>query len=128
LEIEEMTTYTLIDTQDNVTDRGLSLVDAAREILTYDGHDYEVRLENDGWYYLFGSTGSRNSQSGLGKFNQSYCNGRILMEQASSEAEAFEKFAAKIIHNDWVRTPTAMTDADYDKQEADFAAQNSDDE
>lgn len=123
-----MTTYTLIDPQGDVIDRGLSLTSAASDILTYDGHGYEVRCEDDGWYYLFVSTGSSNSSSGLGKFNQAYCNGRILMEQASSEDEAFEKFAAKVIHNDWPRTPTAMTDADYDKQEAEFAAQNLDEE
>ena len=123
-----MTTYTLIDPQDTVMDRGISLTSAASDILTYDGHGYEVRRENDGWYYLFVSTGSRNSQAGLGKFNQAYCNGKMLMEQATSETEAFEKFAAKVINNDWSRTPTAMTDADYNKQEAEFAAQNTEED
>jgi hypothetical protein len=122
-----MTTYTLIDAQYVVVDRGLSITDAARDILNYDGHAYEVRKEG-GEYCLYCSQGSRNSQSGLGKFTQSWVFGKLVIVDASDDEKAFEKIAAMIVNNDWVGALTAMADADYDKQEADFAAQNSGDE
>jgi hypothetical protein len=44
-----MTTYTVFFNDDSTTARrGLSVHAAAVEMLTYDGHDYEIRPEADG--------------------------------------------------------------------------------
>lgn len=59
-----MTTYTVLSpASGTVYGRGMTAVDAAQEILGYDGHDYELRREGEA-FQLFISRGSRNSFGG----------------------------------------------------------------
>ena len=49
-----MTTYTILTGEGEVIDTGLSLRDAAHEILTSDSRSYEVREDKDGGFTLWG--------------------------------------------------------------------------
>ncbi|WP_319413956.1 hypothetical protein [uncultured Cohaesibacter sp.] len=75
----------------------LSSGQAMHEILTYDGHDYKITLDDD-VYQLELSSGSRNSTTGLGDFNP------VFFRSADSQEEAEEWFEAEVIKHsgsDW---------------------------
>ena len=68
-----MSTYTVYraDDCDDFT-AGLSLRDAAHELLTADGSDYEIRQDEDGDACLWISDGSANSQRGARHMVRAY--------------------------------------------------------
>ena len=49
------TTYTVLSRQGEIEGRGLSLAEAASEILTYDGREYEIRPPEGAGYWLWRS-------------------------------------------------------------------------
>lgn len=100
-------TYTVFKTDDSseIYGHDMSAVDAMSEILRYDGHDFRIE-QNDDFWTLRVSSGSRDSTAGLGRFN-------IVTEvMADTEAEATEKLAQYVIEQsgyDWSRLEAMET-------------------
>lgn len=107
-------TYTVLDNQGNVIARHLSAQDAMVEILTDDGHGYEIRKAEDGnGFELWVTQFSRNSTLG----------GKPMVKSAiwsfeADESKATDEIAAKVIAADWRHKPEAITDEQYDEMKA----------
>lgn len=113
------TTYTVFHSNDSTraTSR-LTLEQAAHELLTYDGHDYEIRQH--GTFYdgspmlrLFVTQFSRNSTLG----GQPMV-GTFIMNQ--TEQEIWQEVVGQNWHG-----MEAMTDAQYDQMLADLEQEES---
>lgn len=116
-----MTTYTVLSpASGTVYGRNLTAVEAAHEILGYDGHDYELRREGDA-FQLFISRGSRNSFGGNRGLTEAFANNHLIRSYAATETLAWEEIAAKILMANWDNTPAAMTDVEYDAIQAENA-------
>lgn len=109
-----------------VQGRGLSVTDAAHEILTYDGYLYEIRIkpgyEVDGeqLFEVYRSRLSRNSSGGPAGFVS--CGYRTY---AQSEADAWPRLADQVVQASYGFTErglACMTDEDYDRAQAEIAA------
>lgn len=104
-----MTTYTVFCSNDaNVARRGLTLANAADELLTQDGYAYEIRpVEGyDGQMQLWTSDGSANSTRGARHLTPTRIGGH-------SEDEIWQQVIAREWHGF-----EAMTDADFDTMRA----------
>ncbi|MCB1460882.1 MAG: hypothetical protein KDJ90_00285 [Nitratireductor sp.] len=113
--------YTVFNTNDSseIYGRGMSAEEAMSEILRYDGHDFTIELEDDFWV-LRGSTGSRYSMAGLGRFNT------ITEVLAANESEATAKIAEYVVSHsglDWSKLE-AMEDSVFDEMLAEIERQN----
>jgi hypothetical protein len=109
-----MTTYTVFRSNDSsrATSR-LTLEEAARELLTQDGHDYEIKeggILSDGtqFYCLYVTQFSRNSPLG---------NKRMVRTNIYGLSKA--KIYRKVIMENW-HGMEAMTDIQYDQMLADL--------
>ena len=105
------TSYT-VHRNGEVIAEGLSLSEAAIEILRFDGHDFEVRPLDGGGYGLFVSRGSRNAPGGLGEFVHAWRGDRLIMSLAATEADAWQELAEQIVLTAWPGHPEAVTDED----------------
>jgi hypothetical protein len=115
------TTYTVLSpASGTVYGRGLTAIEAAQEILGYDGHDYELRRDGDA-FQLFVSRGSRNSYGGNRGLTEAYAGDRLVRSYAATEDAAWIEIAAKVIGAGWDNHPEAMTDAQYDETLAEIA-------
>ena len=92
-----MTTYTLFDGDNSTT--GLSAVDAAQELLSHDGNEYEVRPDADhpGWYSLWISHFSRNSTCGGQPLVRAAIPGAFV--HANNAGDAWDKIALAVIES-----------------------------
>lgn len=100
-----MTTYTVLNRHGDVQDRGLTAAQAANLILTYDGHQYEVRRSDDGkWFDLWVSQFSRNSTLG----------GRPLVKSVIFGTTEDEIWSGVITHAEGWDNQSCMLDSDYD--------------
>ena len=105
-----MTTYTVFDNNNETVKRGLSLHDAAVELLTADGHDYEIRPEADGeGFRLWITQFSRNSTLGGRPLSKS-----IFFSLEADKRRAEYEIFTQVIGEDWYNFE-AMTDADYEE-------------
>lgn len=105
-----MTTYTILSGNGDVLDSGLSLESAANEILTYDGHFYEIRKEDDGFLRLYTSKLSRAAYG-----SNSSVTGTVIF--GSSEDEIWQHV---IDNSEWWSNQDAMTDESYAEMIADM--------
>lgn len=130
------TTYTVHRNDGTVIERGLSLTEAAAEILSYDGYRYEVRpametvtvgeddngedieeerqvsVGGDLAWQCFASEMSAASSGGSGRMYP--ISGTYVF--AADADQAWQKIAAVVVEecNRWRHSPQVMTDADYD--------------
>lgn len=95
-------TYTVLNRHGSVLGSELSQKDAADLILTYDGHQYEIRKDGD-WFELWVSQFSRNSTLG----------GRPLVKSAIFGESEDQIWTSVITHADYWDNQTCMLDADY---------------
>jgi hypothetical protein len=110
------TTYTITDHEGSVRERGLGLNEAAITVMQNDGHEFEIRAEDDGeGYRLWTSRFSRNSPMGA-KLVKSV----IFSLAADEDAAAAEIYAEVIANADWFMGQTVQTDAAYDAVMAEF--------
>jgi hypothetical protein len=126
-----MTTYTL-DFGSHI-ERSLTGEQAALEILTHDGHLYEVRRDAKAGivgapaWRLFVSDGSVNGPGGAGALRQAWTgtgsNARTITAYAASEAAAWPFLAADVLTAGWRGGPSVYTDHDYDALLAELAAE-----
>lgn len=101
-------TYTVIDTNGDVIATGLTAAEAAAEVLTDDGREFDIRAAEDG-YELW----TRQQVANKG-WTQTVVYS-VKEDRTAAEAEIY----AKVIAADWPRHPTVMTDQQYaDMQEA----------
>ena len=96
-----MTTYTVICTSGHVIATGLTVADAAAEVLTDDGREYEIRAAEDGNGYELWTRQQVANRGWTQTVVYSVEDGRT-----AAEAEIY----AKVIAADWPRHPTVMTD------------------
>ena len=113
-----MTTYTVLCPYGTVIDRNLTALQAMREILTYDGYAYRFRRDKAGNLYLYHSDGSANSTRGARHFVRCVSNINSSLPGIAGQRE----IAEQVILSDWPRLPEAMTDEDYDYNDAAIAA------
>ena len=101
-----MTTYTVISGSGVVKAEGLSANDAAREILTHDGHNYEIRPDADGGFWLW-----HTQRGGGGNVPMVRT---LIYSAADTEDEAQDQIFAEVVKkSDWFDHQDVMTDADY---------------
>ena len=108
-----MTTYTVID--DNSGEAiatGLTVAEAAAEVLTSDSQEFDIRAAEDGnGFELW----TRQQVANKG-WTQTVVYS-VEDDRAAAEAEIF----AKVIAADWPRHPTVMTDQQYAEMQAEMA-------
>jgi hypothetical protein len=113
-----VTTYTILDQNGERQYGGLTAYQAMAEILTDDGHDYEIRPEADGeGFRLWTSTYSRNSTAWSGLTEST------IYSLQADEGAATQEIAEKIINAGWPRKPEAITDERYAEMMAELAAE-----
>lgn len=101
--------YTVVSPNgDYVIGSGMSAVEAMHDVLTHDGHDYEIRLRDDGGYDLFVTQFSRNSTLGGRPMVKS-----VISSYEADEAAATLEIAQKVITADWNHSPDVYTDEQY---------------
>jgi hypothetical protein len=111
-----------------VIGRGLTVEQAAAEILTHDSHDYDVRLGTDGVWRLYVSRGSLASQRGAGGYVQALVGiigqnrrDRPIVSRQAEYADAWRDIAQQVITAGWDSVPVeAYTDAGYDAMMAEI--------
>lgn len=106
-----MTTYTVFRHDDSsVAQRGLTRAEAANELLSADGYDWEIRQnKSSGGYDLWTREFSRNSPLGNRPLTRT-----VFSSPASDRALAEEEIFASVIATPNWHGYEAMTDADFD--------------
>lgn len=99
-----MTTYTLISPAGDIIARGLSLEDAARRILTYDGREFEVRPAPGGCSELWARDAAR-----AGHWTRT-----VVFSLHRGELGERGIFRS-VVAADWPGHPSAITDAQADR-------------
>lgn len=110
-----MTRYTVFS---NTTDpiRDLTITEAAHEILTDDGAEYELRLDNGiGIWELY----CRRRR--IHGFRVTYNYGDLVCSIKTRLSDAWEDIAGQVVFNDWGGLD-CMADDDYAAMERDLAA------
>ena len=113
-----MTTYTVLSPSGSVIDRNLTALQAMREMLTYDGYAYRFRRNKAGGLYLYHSDGSVNSTRGARHFVR--CAEEINSSLPGVAGQ--REIAEHVILSYWPRLPEALTDEEYDYNNAALAA------
>jgi hypothetical protein len=112
-----MTTFTVLNRHGQVQTQNASLTEAAQTVLGYDGHEYEIRPdENNKGFWLYVSQFSRNSSCGGRPLVRGRCYSAADM---GAEAEA-EIFQYVIDHADFWDNLTVMTDEAYAREQAEI--------
>jgi hypothetical protein len=95
--------FTVLNHNGDIQAQGVDLAEAAHIVLTYDGHDYDIRRDEDGGCSLYVSKFSLNSPSGGGPLVR-------CVEYFKDEAEIYQF----VVDNatDW-RNQMVMTNEDY---------------
>ena len=115
-----MTTYTTIDADGYVLDRGLSLAEAADAIMTSDSREWEIRPDGDG----LGVTAWSRQQVA----NHPWARTAIYSGH-TDRAAAEQEICKKIVTSErWAGHCEAMTDAAYDEMMAQVAIDNGEDD
>lgn len=86
------TTYTVTNRHGAIQIKGASLAEAAIECLTYDGHEYEFRANDQGYVDLYTSNYSRNGScwNGLSKSIFYGETEAAIFQNVIAQAELFE--------------------------------------
>lgn len=107
-----MTTYTVYNpNSDTEAESGLCLADAANKMMTYDGHEWEIREEGDA-FNLYTSQFSRCSPCGGGELARS-----VVYSYAANRDAAETEIFERVISEDWW-TLECVTDAEFADAEA----------
>lgn len=108
-----MITYIVYNpNSDTEAESGLCLADAANAMMTYDGHEWEIR-EEGGQFNLYTSQFSRNSPCGGRDLVRSVVSSYAANRDAA-ETEIFER----VISEDWWKLE-CTTDTEYARWRAD---------
>ena len=111
-----MTTYTILDTDGSILERGVTLAEAADAIMTSDGCEWAIRMDEPGYYTAW----SRQQVA-----NRSWEPTIFTAYNADSEDAACDAICVQIVnHLRLAGHCEAMTDADYDEMMAQVAIDN----
>jgi multidrug efflux pump subunit AcrA (membrane-fusion protein) len=99
-----MTTYTVLDTNGDLIATGLTAADAAAEMLTDDGREFDIRAAADGTGF---DLWTRQQVANKGWTITAIYS--VDTDRAAAEARIF----AKVIAADWPHHPTVLTDQQY---------------
>jgi hypothetical protein len=109
----DTTTYTVLDYNGTVIDRGLSLTGAADVLLYHDGNNYEIRpdhLGDHGWRLWITRYGHASTLGNLPMVSTCF------YSPEDDEAAAIADIYRQVITcNDHRSNCSVMTDADYDE-------------
>jgi folylpolyglutamate synthase/dihydropteroate synthase len=111
----EMTTYTTIDADGYVLERGISLVEAADTIMTSDSREWEIREDENGGFTAWSRQQVANRPWAATVIHS------FKADRAEAEAEICEKIVTSMR---WPGHCEAMTDAEYDEMMAQVAIDN----
>lgn len=106
--------YTIVCPSGEALEHGLTLEEAAKELLWYDGHKYELRKDsrNAGWAIW------RTNK--LGEMSET-----IFYSACEDENAAWRELAERVVAQwggeGWRNEPEAMTDDQWDKLQAEAA-------
>lgn len=107
-----MTTYTILSGEGEMIETGLSLRDAAHEVLTSDSREYEVREDKDGGFTLWSRQQVANRPWAATRFFS------IKTDRAEAEAEIF----AEVVSSErFAGHCEAITDEQYAEMLASLA-------
>lgn len=120
-----VTRYTVESPDGDVIASGLSVTEAAHEVLAYDGHTYEVRATGERaggerQFAAYVSAGSANGPGGAGRLSMAP---DTLVWAADADA-AWPLIAAKVCDlagGKWDRGPCVLTDARWAEIRAEMA-------
>lgn len=111
-------TYTILDANGFLRAEGYSAAEAAISVLTYDGHQFEIRPADDGkGWRLWTTRFSRNSTCYDGLHR-----GVIFSIEPDFVAAEADIFGQVIQNAEWWRGQEVMTDADYAAMRAEMEA------
>ena len=96
---------------------GMTAEQVAIERLSYDGDNYELRREGDGWQVYVTDPLKRSAP-----MVPAYARDRLYSAEPD-EAAAWAELCERIVHADWRSVPDAMTDADYQRMLDEIAAE-----
>jgi hypothetical protein len=111
-----MTTYT-VHHNGQIIGRGMSAIAAAREILTHDGHEYEIGPMPWGGYLLWVTRFSRNSPAHDGLHKS------LTFSLENDEHKASLEIAEQVIAARWPGYPEAVTDASWNEMQKELEAE-----
>lgn len=114
-----MTSYTIIDGEGEVLDRGASLSEAADAIMTSDSREWDIRQDKDGGFTAWSRQQVANRPWAITSIYS------FAATREEAEREIFEKI---VTSERWSGHCEAMTDAAYDAMLAASAADNADEE
>lgn len=106
-------TYTLLDTTGRAIAHGLSASDAAAEILTSDGREYDIRADDTGGYVLW----TRHQVAGLPWTPTIFYSAAENIEEAEADI-----YAAVVVAERFCGHPEAVTDDQYIEMLTDYMA------
>jgi hypothetical protein len=97
-------TYTVTNSEGEYPRHGLTLAQAANEILSSDSRDWEIRFDNGAWEIW-----SRQQVANIGWGKTT------ILSWADTEEEGDNEVVLEVIENsyDWRGHDIALTDADY---------------
>lgn len=99
-----MTTYTILTGEGEMIETGLSLADAAHEVLTSDSRQYEIRGDKDGGFTLWSRQQVANRPWAATAIWS------VKADRATAEQEIFEKV---VTAERWAGHCEAITDEAY---------------
>ena len=110
-----MDKFTVISGSGVVQAEGLSADEAAVQVLTYDGHNYEIRPDADGGFWLW-----HTQRGGGGNVPMVRT---LIYSAAETEDEAQDEIFAEVLTKaDWFDHQDVMTDAAYAAMVAEIEA------
>lgn len=112
-----MTTYTIIDGEGYVMDRGVSLSEAADAIMTSDSREWDIREDENGGFTVW----SRQQVA-----NRPWA-ATAIYSFAANRDEAEREICENIVNSErWSGHCEAMTDAAYEEMLAQLTAEDED--
>ena len=112
-----MTTYTITNNSGKVISTGATVAELARELLGYDGHEWQIREAEGGGFDLWISNFSRNSACYNGLTRS------VIFSIKSDEAEAEADIFQRVVNSGFWTGLDYMTDADHARMIAEAEAE-----
>lgn len=98
----------------DVLGRHLTTADAAREVLTYDGREFDIVAEGEGGFTLR----SRQPVAGFHHWTRT-----VIYSAADTREAAEAEIFGRVVTAHWERHPDVMADEDYDAMQAEIEAE-----
>lgn len=115
-----MATFIALNVNGEIQERDCTTADAASIVMSYDGHEWDIRPLDDGeGFALWASQFSRNSTAGGKPLVKSVIYS-LKTDRAEAEADIFQQVCD---HADWWKGCDVRDQAEYDADMARLAAE-----